>query len=84
MDIKELKGTMTISDFAEGLVGQKKAKSLGQVWEDIVDCNHCPYKEKCQAICDYIAEEYDVSAYCRQVIDYLLGDMSIEGFLRED
>lgn len=83
MDIKELKGTMDLSDFAEGLVSQKKAKSLGEVWENIVDCNHCPYKEKCQAISDYIQKKYDVNTYCRQIIDYLLGDMSIEGFLKE-
>ena len=84
MDIKELKGTMTTSDFLEGLVDQKKSKSLGEVWEGIVDCNHCNYKEQCRAISDQIQDEYDVNVYCRQVIDYLLGDMSIEGFLRED
>jgi hypothetical protein len=83
MNIKELKGTMNLSDFAEGLVGQKKAKSLGEVWEDFVDCNHCPYTEQCKAISNHIQNEYDVNTYCRQTIDYLLGDMSIEGFLKE-
>ena len=81
MNIKELKGTMTTSDFLEGLVDQKKSKSLGEVWENYVDCNHCSYKEKCKAISDFIQDEYDVNTYCSQIIDYLLGGMSIEGFL---
>ena len=84
MDIKELRGTMDLSDFAEGLVDQNKAKSLGAVWESFVACNHCSYREQCRLISDQIQEEYDVNVYCRQVINYLLGDMPIEGFLKED
>lgn len=74
MDIKELKGTMTTSNFVEGLVDQKKAESLGEVWEDIVDCNHCPYTAQCKAISDYY-EDQGINLYCGQVIDYLLGDL---------
>ena len=84
MDIKELKGTMTLSDFAEGLVDQNKAKSLGAVWESFVECNQGNYKEQCRAISAQIREEYDVNVYCRQVIDYLLGEKTIEDFLKED
>lgn len=83
MDIKELKGTMTLSDFAEGITSGAK-KSLGAVWENCVDCNHCPYIEQCRTISDQIQDEYDVNVYCRQVIDYLMGEMPIEGFLKED
>ena len=81
MNIKELKGTMTLSDFAEGLVDQK---SLGAVWESFVECNQCNYKEQCRAISAQIREEYGVNVYCRQVIDYLLGEKTIEDFLKED
>ena len=81
MDIKELKGTMSVSDFAEGIAHKKK--TLGAVWEDMVACSHCPYTEQCKAICDHIAEEYDVSTYCGQVIDYLLGEITLEDFLKE-
>ena len=83
MDIKELKGTMTLSDFAEGITSARK-KSLGTIWENCVDCNHCPYVEQCRTISDQIQDEYDVNVYCRQVIDYLMGEMPIEGFLKED
>lgn len=82
MDIKELKGTITLSDFAEGITSGTN-RSLGEVWENCVDCNHCRYKDQCQAISDQIQDEYDVNVYCRQVIDYLMGEMPIEGFLKE-
>ena len=83
MDIKELKGTMTLSDFAEGITSARK-KSLGAVWENSVSCNDCAYREQCKTISDQIQDEYDVNVYCRQVIDYLMGEMPIEGFLKED
>lgn len=81
MDIKNLKGSMSVENFAEGIAHKKK--TLGAVWEDLVECNHCPYAEQCKAICEYVEEEYDVSAYCGQIIDYLLGDITIEDFLKE-
>lgn len=83
MDIKNLKGSMSVADFADGIAAQKKAQTLGVVWEDIVDCDHCTYKEQCKAICDHVQNEYDVSAYCGQVIDYLLGEITIEDFIKE-
>ena len=82
MNIKELKGTMSLSDFVEGLVDQKKLETLGQVWEDFVDCNHCSYREKCQAICNYY-EEKDINLYCSQVIDFLLGDLDPDTLPKE-
>ena len=89
MDIKELKGTISPPDFVEGLIapGQKRTygskKTCGQLWEDIVACGDCPYKKQCDAICAQVEAELDVSAYCNQVIDYLLGDISIEDFVKE-
>ena len=84
MDIKELKGTMTLENFAAGITAQPNKKTLGAVWEHTIDCNHCNYREQCKAISEQIQDEYDVTVYCRQVIDYLLGEMPIEGFLKED
>ena len=80
MDIKELKGTMTLEDFVEGLAHKK---TPGQVWEDMVDCNHCPYKEKCDAISAQVDAEFDVNVYCSQVIDFLLGEITFEDFVKE-
>ena len=77
MDIKKLKGTMTLVDFAEGLLLQKRQETFGAYWEGAVECDRCPYCEKCKAIC----AEYDmkgVDLYCGQVIDYLLGDLDLD------
>jgi hypothetical protein len=80
MNIKELKGTVSLEDFVEGITHKK---TPGEIWEDEVDCNQCPYKEKCEAICDQVEKELDVSAYCNQVIDFLLGDIEFEDFVKE-
>lgn len=83
MDIKNLKGSISVSDFADGLLKQKRHETFGKVWEDYVDCNHCCFKEKCEAICNQVEAELDVNAYCSQVIDYLLGDLTFEDFIKE-
>lgn len=82
MDIKKLKGTMSVVDFADGLLKQKKLETFGAYWEDAVDCSHCPYSEECKAICaEYSTEDVDI--YCGQVIDYLMGDLDLETLTSE-
>ena len=80
MNIKELKGKMSLEDFVEGLTHKK---TPGQLWEDEVGCNQCPYKEECNAICDQVEKELGVSGYCNQVINYLLGEIEFEDFVKE-
>jgi hypothetical protein len=82
VDIKNLKGSMSVADFAEGITVQKKAQTLGAVWEDIVTCDHCTYKEQCKAICSHY-ESKGIDLYCGQVIDYLLGEIDIETIPQE-
>ena len=77
MDIKKLKGTMSVADFADGLLRQKRLETFGQFWEDAVECDRCPYSEECKAICaTYNMNGVDV--YCGQVIDYLMGDFDLD------
>ena len=84
MDIQEYKGVMSLEDFAEGLTSMPNKKTLGTVWEHTVDCNHCSFRGHCKQICEQVEAEYGVNAYCRQVIDFLLGDATIEDFLKEE
>ena len=84
MNIKDLKGSVSDQEFLESFLTHGNFKSIGEVWEKNIDCNHCVYKDQCQFISDQIQDMYDVSTYCRQIINYLLGDMPIEGFLKED
>lgn len=83
MDIKEYKGSISLEDFAEGLVAQPNKNTLGAVWEHTIDCNHCCFRGHCKDICDQIADKHDVNVYCRQVIDFLLGDKTIEDIVKE-
>ena len=78
MDIKKLEGSVSIEDFAEGLVSHGNCKSLGEVWEKCVTCNHCWHKEACEAL---IEKYYDIK--CNQVIDILLGHKKLDDIISE-
>lgn len=73
MDIKKLKGSVTVTDFIDNLCTGSGETTLGALWEKNVDCNHCKYREQCHAL----GEEYE-EITCDQVVDYLLGDFSLE------
>jgi hypothetical protein len=73
MDIKNLKGSVSITDFVDDLCTGSSSETLGALWEKSVDCNHCKYVESCRAI----ADEYE-NINCRQVVDYLLGDQNLD------
>lgn len=82
MEIKKLKGSMSVSDFADGLLSQNDSETFGEVWENYVDCNHCRYAKDCKAITDYY-EDKGINLYCSQVIDYLMGDLDPETLPKE-
>ena len=73
MDITKLKGSVSLTDFIEDLCTGAKSDTLGALWEENVDCNHCRYREQCRALGD----AYD-NITCSQVVDHLLGDLSLE------
>ena len=82
MDIKNLKGTVSVPEFADGLLYQKKFETFGALWEDYVGCAHCIYAEKCEAICAHYKSK-GIELYCGEVIDYLLGDCDLEEVYKE-
>ena len=74
MEIKKYEGSLSLTDFAEGLIGSRYGcKTLGEVWENCVKCNVCEHQTKCQALVD----EYP-NIRCRDVINVLLGDLKLE------
>lgn len=73
MDIKNLKGSVSLTDFVDDLCTGSGEATLGALWEKNVDCNHCKYREQCHAL----GEEYE-EITCDQVVDYLLGDFNLE------
>jgi hypothetical protein len=78
MDIKKYEGKMSIEDFVEGLMSaHEDTRTPGEVWEDCVSCDRCPYKEECKDITEYMLGK-DTEIYCSQVIDILFGTLKIE------
>ena len=69
MDIKNLKGSVSLEDFIDDLATGSRVETLGELWEKNVACNHCRYREQCHAIGD-VCEDIT----CRQIVDYLLGE----------
>jgi hypothetical protein len=72
MNIKNLKSSVSLTDFIDDLCTGSGETTLGALWEKNVDCNHCKYREQCHAL----GEEYD-GITCDQVVDYLLGDFDL-------
>ena len=78
MDIKKYEGKMSIEDFVDGLMSAyADSKTVGEVWEDCVSCDHCPYKQECGDITEYMLSK-DIEIYCDQVINILFGTLKIE------
>ena len=72
MKIKNLKGSVSLTDFIDDLCTATKSESLGELWENNVGCSDCKYREQCQALGDEFEE-----ITCSQVIDHLLGDQDL-------
>lgn len=72
MKIKNLKGSVSLTDFIDNLCTGSGEDTLGALWEKCVDCNHCKYREQCHAL----SEEFE-NITCSQVIDHLLGDQDL-------
>ena len=75
--IKNLVGSVTIEDFVNGLLLARSVDTLGDVWERILDCNHCKFAKQCKAVGDAF-DEQDKNPACGQIIDLLLGEIKVE------
>ena len=83
MNIKNYKGSISLEDFAEGITAQPGRETLGAVWEHTIDCNHCSLIGHCKDLAGQVSNEYNYNICCRQVVDFLLGDKSIEDIVKE-
>ncbi len=75
MNITEVKGSLSTEDCIKELLTAGKSKTLGELWEDKIDCNHCKFRDTCRELSDKVEEEYGVNLYCHHVIDILLGTL---------
>lgn len=76
-EIKKLEGSVSIEDFMRGLLLARDVETLGDVWEQGMDCNHCIFVKQCKAIGDHFDAE-GKNPTCGQIVDILLGDLKAE------
>ena len=82
MDIKRLKGSVDLETVVDNMLSPSGCMTLGEVWSRCVDCNHCTYRAECAELHDHFIDQ-NVNIRCDQVIDLLLGNISLES-IKED
>ena len=76
-NINTLVGSVTQEDFVLGLLLARDVKTSGDIWEKVIDCNHCKFVKQCNIIGDHLGDQ-DKFATCGQIIDLLLGEIKVE------
>ncbi len=75
--IKKFEGSISQDDFVLGLLLARGVESSGDLWEKVMDCNHCKFVKQCKAVGDAFADQ-DKNPSCGQIIDLLLGEIKVE------
>jgi hypothetical protein len=83
MDIKKFKGSVSKEKFLEELLPAAKIETLGELWEDHVNCNNCNFRDQCRALSSELEAKLGSTLYCNQVIDILLGTLDPEDIEEE-
>ena len=75
--VKKFEGSISQDDFVLGLLLARGVETSGDIWEKIIDCNHCKFAKQCAEICSTM-EDNDKNPTCGQVINLLLGEIKVE------
>ena len=75
--IQKLVGSISQDDFILGLLLARDVNSSGDIWEKVIDCNHCKFAKQCEEICTSL-DNYNKNPKCRDVINLLLGEIKVE------
>ena len=75
--IKKLVGSVSQDDFVLGLLSARDVETSGDIWEKVVDCNHCKFAKQCTELCS-ILDDQNKNPTCREVINLLLGEIKVE------
>ena len=74
--IKKFEGSISQDDFVLGLLLARGVESSGDIWEKVIDCNHCKFAKQCEEVCSAL-EDIGKNPTCREVINLLLGEISV-------
>jgi hypothetical protein len=75
--MEELIGSVSNEDFILGLLSARGVETSGDVWETLMDCNHCKFTKQCQEL-GGIMEQQGKNPRCGQIVDMLLGELKPE------
>ena len=75
--IEELIGSISQNDFVLGLLLARDVETFGDLWEKVIDCNHCKFAKQCARITEYfVGKDQCENITCGQIINLLTGDMT--------
>lgn len=83
-EMTRFEGTLSTDDVVEALISSRVnkfgAKTLPELYENLVKCEHCPFEKECDKL--YAAmEDHDYSPYCNELLSILLGEKKISDFI---
>ena len=74
-NIKKFAGSVSQDDFVLGLLLARGVETSGDIWEKLIECNHCKFAKQCAEL-SAVMEAQDKNPRCGQIIDILLGEIS--------
>ena len=74
--IKKLVGSVSQDDFVLGLLLARDVNTSGDIWEKVIDCNHCKFSKQCAEICSTL-DDLGKNPTCSDVINLLLGEITL-------
>lgn len=81
--MKKLIGSVSQDEFVRGLLLARGVETSGDIWEKLMDCNHCMFVKQCTELGDAM-EQWNKHPRCGQIVDLLLGELKPEDLPAED
>ena len=83
-EMTQFEGTLSTDDVVSALisshVNKLGAKTLPELYENLVKCSNCPFDEKCDKLYKAM-EDRDYSPYCNELLSIMLGEKKIKDFI---
>ena len=76
-NVKKFEGSISQDDFVLGLLLARGVETSGDIWEKVIDCNHCKFAKQCAELCSTL-EDFGKNPMCKDVINLLLGEIKVE------
>ena len=76
-NIDRLENSIGYDEIVTCLLNSHKSETVGEMWEEIIPCQRCPFENQCNHITEYFVER-GKRVMCEDVINILVGDKTIE------